>query len=100
MSPQLAGPDAWRVRRPGWPVPAALLLLLVLLFTAVTLSPKEIDLPLVGAVSAIIHRVPILNTIPHAAPDSAIDTIIWEVRLPRALAAALIGALLAYAGVA
>ena len=92
--------DAWPGRRPRWPVHAALVLLAVLLMTAVTLNPKEIDLPLGQAISALVHRIPVLRSIPHTAPDSAIETIIWDVRLPRALAAALIGALLAYAGVA
>ncbi len=99
-APPAEAGDAWPIRRPKWPVPAALILLALLLITAVTLNPKEIDLPLYQAVSAIIHRIPILSSIPHASPDSAMETIIWDVRLPRALAAALIGALLAYAGVA
>ena len=99
-APLATAADAWPIHRPRWPIPAALVLLVFLLITAVALNPKEIDLPLAQAVSAIIHRIPVLSSIPHAEPDSAMETIVWEVRLPRALAAALIGALLAYAGVA
>jgi iron complex transport system permease protein len=75
-------------------------LLAILLFASVSLNPKDIRLPTADIALSLVHRLPIVNRIPHRTPDPAVETIIWEVRLPRALAAALIGALLAYAGVA
>ena len=41
-----------------------------------------------------------LTPFPHAPLDPGIDTIVWEIRIPRAIGGVLIGMLLALAGVA
>ena len=47
----------------------------------------------------LVSHVPVLST--HVAPaDDSIDGIVWSIRLPRVLGGALIGMLLALAGVA
>ena len=52
-----------------------------------------------GVLRVLLSHVPLLST-HFAAPDSAIDGIVWSIRLPRVLGGALIGMLLALAGVA
>src|SRR2546421_5962151 len=101
ISPQAdwAPTTAKRVRA----APAVLasgILLVLLLTLALTLSPRGVNVGVGDAVRVIVDKTPLLRLVPHATPESAAEQIIWEIRLPRALAAAMIGALLAYAGVA
>lgn len=78
----------------------AALLLLVLLLVDLMLSPEGVSIGPREVGTVLLHHLPVLRSIPHRAPAPDADTIVWELRLPRALAAALIGALLGYAGVA
>lgn len=79
---------------------AAGLALAALMVLAVALGPQGVHVGMRGELEVIQSHLPILRSIPHAAPPPDADIIVWQMRLPRALAAALIGALLAYAGVA
>ncbi len=60
-------------------------------------GPAGVDLAPADVVMVIAAHIPGLSVPP---PDPVGDAIIWEVRLPRILAAGLVGALLALAGVA
>lgn len=76
------------------------LLLILTLVVALDVSYGETNIPL-GRVGAVIasHVPGVRNAISH--PSSALDsTIVWQIRVPRALLALLVGALLAMAGAA
>ncbi len=74
---------------------------LVALFVfGVAMGPSDVHVSPGQVTAVILQHVPGLRAIPHAPPSVEADEIVWSLRLPRAAAAALIGALLAYAGVA
>ena len=100
--PQRSDPAAiaWRARPRTWPLIGVAVLLIILFGLSLCLSPANLGVDSGDLLIALLDKIPVANAIPHAPPDTAATTIIWEVRAPRALAAALIGALLAYAGVA
>jgi iron complex transport system permease protein len=79
---------------------ASALLLAVLLVADLVLGPKEVPIGAGEVGRVLLHHVPLLRAIPHAPPAADADTIVWQFRLPRAVVAALIGALLGLAGVA
>ena len=92
--------SGWKQAPARGPVLAVTALLLGLLAVSLVLSPGDLGISGGQLLSAFLDRIPGLSSIPHEAVDSAASQILWEIRAPRALAAALIGALLAYAGVA
>ncbi|MCW3095543.1 MAG: ABC-type Fe3+-siderophore transport system,permease component [Chthonomonadaceae bacterium] len=90
--------------RPGSPVPVLVLLTLALLGAMLVdiwmgeASVARLVTP--GSVlRVLLSHTPVISA--HIAPpDSSIDGIVWSIRLPRVLGGALIGMLLALAGVA
>ncbi len=74
--------------------------LIVILVISVGLGPQGVHIGTHEELAAIQSHVPVLRTLVHVRVSPEADTIIWQMRLPRALTAVLIGALLAYAGVA
>jgi iron complex transport system permease protein len=79
---------------------SAIALLLGLLIADVALGPPEVRVSPVEVVRTIAHHVPFLSALPLAPPTAEADAIVWDLRLPRALVAALVGMLLALSGVA
>ncbi|OCA81151.1 iron ABC transporter permease [Pradoshia sp. D12] len=75
-----------RRERIGIVLPLSFLLLLVIFITSLIIGTKMIDLSTVW--EALLHR----------NPDNVTHQIIWEIRLPRALMAGLVGAYLAISG--
>ena len=75
-------------------------MLATLVVLSVAVGPDGVDVGPSQALASVLSRVPLLRDLPlgHLTPEA--DAIVWEVRLPRALSAALVGMLLAYAGVA
>ncbi len=67
-------------------LPLSFLLLLFIFIASLIIGAKTIDLPTVW--EALIHR----------NPDNVTHQIIWEIRLPRALMACIVGAYLAISG--
>jgi iron complex transport system permease protein len=79
-------------RRAGWLLPTALLVLVASVVLAVTLGPADIS---PGDVwRAVADRIG-LGT---GRPPALEDAIVWQLRLPRVLTAAFVGAGLAVAG--
>ncbi|MGC8668436.1 MAG: FecCD family ABC transporter permease [Chthonomonadales bacterium] len=79
---------------------AACAALAVLLVLSVGLGPQGVHIGVHEELSVLVNHVPFLRGIPHVPASPEADVIVWQMRLPRALAAVLIGALLSYAGVA
>jgi iron complex transport system permease protein len=96
--PEVA-PD-WKRAAPRSPLLVVTALLLALLVLSLILSPEDLGISGSELLSAFLDRIPGLRSLSHEAVDNAASQIMWEIRAPRALTAALIGALLAYAGVA
>src|SRR5258706_13138024 len=78
----------------------ALLALIVIIFAGVFAGPSGVSIGLGDAASSIVSHIPLLNTIVLSNPDPNVDSIVWQMRMPRLLSSALIGALLGLAGVA
>ena len=78
----------------------AALVLLALAGTGIFLSPKGLGIGTGSLYAAFLDGIPVARAIPHPAPDPAAVSIVWEVRVPRVIAAIAIGAQLALAGVA
>jgi len=75
------------------------LLLLTLIALDVAMGPAEVQVGLRDVGRVLAHRL-WLDRQPMDPDLLAADSIVWEIRLPRTAVAVLIGALLAYAGVA
>ena len=91
-----AGGDAARSGvRPGRPVAVALLLLAVAVIAGVSIGPAGLSLPAVG--EAVLARLPWHLGAGAAPVDIA---IVWQIRLPRVVLGALVGAMLAGGGAA
>ncbi len=75
---------------------AAFLLLFTVLVLGVSLGPSDVRVGPMDALHVVARHLG-LSQIPV---DSVTDSIVWDIRLPRALAGALVGALLACAGLA
>ena len=84
---------AQRIRPLTWLVCAAVLTLAVLL----AVSIGAVHIPLGEVVRSLASRLHIMGATPSMTSN---DTIIWELRLPRVILAALVGAMLATAGCA
>lgn len=78
---------------------AAAALLAVALLLAVCLSAEGVPVGIGDAVRVVSDHLLMRQASPDSASQMA-DGIVWYLRLPRAVVAALVGALLAYAGVA
>lgn len=89
-----AGPDAGRVR-PGRALAVSGVLLLVALAAGVSIGPAGI--PLGAVADSLIAHLPWHPSVPAPAIDVA---IVWQIRLPRVLLGALVGAMLAGGGAA
>lgn len=74
--------------------------LTLLLLADLVLSPEGVHLPAREVGAVILSKLPIVHGMLKEAPPLESEAIVWEVRMPRALAAVLIGALLGCAGVA
>ncbi|MDN5721508.1 iron ABC transporter permease [Corynebacterium sp.] len=89
------------VRRGPWRPPAALVVLvgLVLLLCSVVAAVVwgSVPVPLTDVITAVREKIVDRSASPSNALDS---TIVWQLRIPRVLAAALVGAALALAGAA
>lgn len=79
--------------------PVFILILLVCLFGALIISLcfGSVSIPVADVVRTLINRVS--GTAPEVRADRTLVTIIWDLRLARALLAALVGASLAGSGV-
>jgi len=69
------------------------LLLLVILFAT---SIGSVDIPFGTTLSILVSKLPFIDITPSW--ESGIETIVWDIRLPRVLLAGLVGAALALAG--
>lgn len=79
---------------------AGALLLFVLVIISVMMGPRGATVSAANVFRSLMDHLPILHLIPHTPAIPEADTIVWQFRLPRALVAMMIGALLGYAGVA
>jgi iron complex transport system permease protein len=86
----LAGP-----RRAGIPVLLATVVLLIAVFVGVAVGPADLSLAQVAA--ALVAHLP---WHPHVAVSALNSAIIWQLRLPRVVLGALVGAMLAGGGAA
>jgi iron complex transport system permease protein len=81
--------------RPAWlPMGVSTLVLLGAMALAIGIGPVGISLGEIG--STILSHVPLLNV--HSSAPAVQQAIIWDVRLPRVVLAALVGAMLAAGG--
>lgn len=79
---------------------AACLALALLLLADLVLSPEGVHIPAREVGAVLLNKLPVVRSLLREAPPLESEAIVWEVRMPRALAAVLIGALLGCAGVA
>src|SRR5258708_5995468 len=70
---------------------AAFIFLVAIMFAGILAGPSGVSIGLGDAVSSIVSHVPALNAIIHISPDPYVDSIVWQIRMPRILSAALIG---------
>ncbi len=94
-TPETVAPPPPR-RLPAAPTIAALVVLLVVT-VAVAASVGDVHLGVGDVVRAVLH-----HALPHAVPPASdlATVIVWDLRLPRVVLAALVGASLSVAGVA
>lgn len=76
------------------------LALVVLMLTNVMLGPPETGVTPTGVCTVVLRHLPLPPSLKPPASDETVDAIVWQVRMPRVVTAALVGALLALAGVA
>lgn len=100
LSPEPRLPHARSKERAVAAATAAFALLGAMVLASVAVGPDGVDVGPRQALASIMSRVPFLGDLPLGVVSPEADAIVWEVRLPRALCAALVGMLLAYAGVA
>jgi iron complex transport system permease protein len=84
----------------GFALPLSLLFLALLWFVGLLLGPAGARVPPHEVYSVLVDGLPLVRYLPHSVPDPSSVAILWELRLPRLLTAAIVGALLGYAGVA
>lgn len=75
-------------------------LLLALLVADLILGPAETGISPRDVGSVLLSHVPLPSALRPSPPEETAQAIVWDVRLPRIATAALVGALLALAGVA
>ncbi len=75
-------------------------LLLALLVAGLVLGPAETGISPRDVGSVLLSHVPLPSALRPSPPEETAQAIVWDVRLPRVFTAALVGALLALAGVA
>lgn len=92
-------PGGGRLRRTA-AVLGACIALAAAALGSVALGPAEVPIRPAQVAAALAGHVPVLRTLAPPSTDADIDVIVWEVRLPRVLTAALVGMLLGCAGVA
>lgn len=101
MTTQQATPDVVEMARPvsraaRWPIVISTIALLGAMAAAVALGPAPIPLP--DLISTLAGHLPLIGF--HSGVGSVDQAIIWELRLPRIVLAALVGAMLAAGGAA
>lgn len=72
------------------------LLVLLLLVVVFATSIGSVDIPFATTFSIILSKLPIIDITPSW--EDGIETIVWDIRLPRVILAGLVGAALALAG--
>jgi iron complex transport system permease protein len=82
----------WR----GRVVAILVLLALLLLVMAFATSIGDVDIPFTTTATILISKLPFVHITPSW--DSGIETIVWDLRLPRVILAGGVGAALALAG--
>ncbi len=97
--PSTTGPEAPAGRGPqrarrAFAVPVAAVVLVVVLVLATCVGPVGIGVGTV--VRTVLSHLPGLSS--RVAPDQVQDAIVWQLRVPRVLLAALVGAVLSAAG--
>ncbi len=94
------GPRALRAarrrQRLAWPIVVALLALALVAATLYALGSGRFDLPLGEVLRILAGR----HEVPAGAAPSMAETVLWQIRGPRVLAAIVVGAALAASGVA
>ena len=90
-----AGPPAAPRARTGRAIAVAVAALIAALITGILAGPAGLSLPTVAA--ALVTRLPWHPALSVPAVDSA---IVWQIRLPRVVLGALVGAMLAGGGAA
>ena len=75
----------------------AVLLVILALAIALDVSYGETDIPIGRVCAVVASHMPFVNGV---APSQQDETIIWQIRVPRAILALLVGAMLAMAGAA
>jgi iron complex transport system permease protein len=91
-----ATPDPALARvRPGRPIAVATVLLLAAMIIGVSVGPADLSLPAV--VEALLVRLP---WHPAMSVPNLNSVIVWQIRLPRVILGALVGAMLAGGGAA
>ncbi len=79
---------------------AAIAVLALLLILNLAMGPAAAHVTALQALYSLVHHLlPMIHIPAHGLPSDA-DIIVWQLRLPRALMAIMIGGLLGYAGVA
>lgn len=96
----LSSTVATRTHRAAVSMMVAGILLVVLLVVGAGLGPKGVHVGIRDACIVVTRHTPGLRSLIHTAPSPDTDAIVWDVRLSRGVAAALIGMLLGLAGVA
>lgn len=94
--------------RSGTSLPAAVCLLTIALLAAMAVDVAGGDplvsrvLPPAAVIRILAHHIPLISSVVPAMPtgSSFADAIVWQSRVPRSLVGALVGILLALAGVA
>jgi len=75
-------------------------LLVALLGAGLVLGPPDTGVTPAGVRDVLLSHAPVPRFMRPSATDETVDAIVWQVRMPRVATAALIGGLLALAGVA
>jgi iron complex transport system permease protein len=84
-----------RRSRPGWlPMSTSLVVLLGAMVLAIAVGPVNISLA--DIVSTILSHLPLVDV--HTSAPPVDQAIVWDVRLPRVVLAAVVGAMLAAGG--
>jgi iron complex transport system permease protein len=96
-APQLGSEDPARRKRSHplrVPLSVSAVVLLGAMLLATAVGPASIGLP--DVIGTILSHMPFLHV--HPAPSPIYQAIVWDVRLPRVVLAALVGAMLAAGG--
>jgi ABC-type Fe3+-siderophore transport system permease subunit len=79
-----------RSRKSSMSALIAAAVLLAAFIVYLDLGPNGAYVSTPRVVSVIVDKIPLLNAVPHAPPDQVAEDIVWQWRIPRALAAIFI----------